>query len=322
MVGYKCRRPKQQHKSRSPWLRSLEVARSGFEITIGEIMMSTSFKPCSHYKALAAASILTLTATNVHAVGAVSMQDWDSGSTSLAPGSSLTAYGAAGNNSAFTDNPGLNYSSWAHTGAWWNFELTNSATTTVSISAQEGSDFWPGMSIWTSGSNQFDGGQTGFGGETSSAGFGTPHSFNSTGALGSDGTLWMQDGQGGNMLETLAYGVGNSAIAYAGGATGWGESVEFGVHDVSTSGTFTSGISGIAGDHAIDIVLADLAAGWYTIYVGGTNHTSGGGLYDLEVSAVPIPAAGLLFGSAVLGMMGIARRKNDAETVVSGTVNA
>lgn len=254
-----------------------------------------------------------LAAANAHAAGAVTIQSWDGGSNTLAPGSSLVASGASGNNSAFTDNPALNNSSWAHTGAWWNFQLTGTATTTVSVTAQSGTDFWPGMTVWASGANAFDGGTTSFGGEVSTAGFGTPHSFNSTGTLGDSGTLWMQNGQGGNMLETLAYGVGNSGINYS-GSTGWGESILSGVHDVSATDTFEGGITGTFSDGSVDVVFTDLAAGWYSVYVGGTNNASGGGLYDLQVSAVPVPAAGLLFGSAILGMVGVARRRLTAST--------
>lgn len=273
-------------------------------------MISVASKTSTQCRALFVAAACSLVAANAHAAGAVSIQDWDGGSATLAPGSSLHVLGASGNNSSYTDNPRLNYSSWAHTGAWWNFQLSSSATTTVSVTAQAGADFLPGVTIWTSGSDVFDGGTTGFGGETSTSGFGTPHSLNSTGVLGSAGTLWMQNGEGGNMLETLAYGVGNSAIDYGSDETGWGESISYGIHDVSVSDAFESGISGSASDRSIDIILTDLAAGWYTIYIGGTDHSSTGGLYDVEVSAVPIPAAGLLFVSAAMGLLGISRRRD------------
>ncbi|MCB1745076.1 MAG: pyruvate-binding protein [Gammaproteobacteria bacterium] len=266
-------------------------------------------------RAAAVLLLCTLCAPATQAADAVAIQLWDEGPglEALGPGGMLSAVGMPGNNSAYTDNPNLNYSSWAHTGAWWNFELTGAATTTITLQAQSGQDFWPAMSIWASGDQRFDGGTTGFGNETSSASFGTPHSFNATGAMGNPGTLWMSDGEGGNMLETLAYAVSHVSVAGGYGAatpTGWGERIDAGVHDVSLDDLFESGISGHVTDHLVEVVLADLQPGWYTIYVGGSNHASAGGLFDLSVSAVPVPAAVYLLAPAILGLFGIARGRS------------
>jgi hypothetical protein len=262
--------------------------------------------------AVAAAVLQVLAGSNAYAAGAVALQTWDGGINALGPGGAISVTGYAGNNSAYTDNPLLNYSSWAHTGAWWNFQLTGAATTTVRVQAQAAQDFWPGFSIWASGASAFDGGTTGFGAELSSAGFGTPHSLNSTGALGAAGTLWMQNGQGGNMLETLGYAVSN-AVAYS-GITGWGETISQGAHDVSLTNLFESGISGSTGNNFAELVFNNLQSGWYTIYVGGTKQASAGGRYDIDVSAsvVPLPAAVYLLGAGFVGLLGLARGKSDA----------
>lgn len=257
------------------------------------------------------AALGLFTTSQGYAANAVVIQNWDGGDNVLEAGSNISVASAAGNNSSYTDNPALNYSSWAHTGNWWQFELVDQATTTLRVETQNGFNFIPGISLWTSGNTAFDGGTTGFGGEVSSASIGTPHSFNSTGAIGDTGTLWMANGSGGNMLETLAYGVANT-VNYHAGVTGWGEHIHHGVHDVSVSNLFESGISGSTGVDYVELVLTDLQPGWYTFFIGGTDHASAGGLYDVSVSAnpVPAPAAAYLLGSALLGLIGRSYRQS------------
>ena len=54
-------------------------------------------------------------------------------------------------------------------------------------------------------------------------------------------------------------------------------------------------------------------AGAHTLTVSGTL-LSGGGGYNLEVSAVPLPPAALLFGTALFGIGALRRRKNKKAT--------
>ena len=42
----------------------------------------------------------------------------------------------------------------------------------------------------------------------------------------------------------------------------------------------------------------------------GTSDSLGGYIDDVKLTAVPVPAAAYLFGSALLGMMGIGYRRN------------
>lgn len=257
---------------------------------------------------------LTVVSGQTLAAGAVTIQDFDGATNTLNPGSSLVASGFTGVASSFTDNPALNFSSWAHQGHWWNFELTGTSDVSIRVDARNSSEFSPAVSLWTAGSTVFDGGTTSFAGETSSAGFGTPHSFNSTGAQGDAGTLWMQNGQGGNMLETLGY-ANSGATHHPHEPTGWGEHLENGAHDVSLTNNFESGIGGSVGAGYAELMLADMVTGWYTIYVGGGDHAQIGGLYDVSisanVSAVPVPAAAWLFASGLLGLIGVARKKRN-----------
>ncbi len=238
---------------------------------------------------------------------AVAINDFDGGlgANQLALGGTLTASGFAGNPGSYSSNPALSNSSWAHTGDFWTFQVMADSTTTVRVNSADPLQFTPGLTVWASGSTAFDGGTTGFGAETSSAGFGTPHSFNSTGVMGDLGTKWMASGYGGNMIETLGYANAGASIH----AGGWNEAILNGGHDVSLTNNFESGIIGSVGAGFSQLELKNLKAGYYTIFVGGTNIAQSGGQFNVTVSSVPIPAAAWLFGSSLLGLAGSARRK-------------
>ncbi len=237
-------------------------------------------------------SMSALFSTSVYAAGATGID----GTGDLHSGGSV-AFSGFGLTSSYSDNPALDNSSWAHTGSWYTFH--NHDAGNVSIMVRGDSGFAPGVSVWASGGAEFDGGTTSFGGEISTAGFGTPHSFNSTGAMGDSGTLWMADGLGGNMKETLGYAVSGPSHAVG----GWGESIINGAHDVSLTNTFESGVSGGVGANHASLSFDGLSAGWYTVYVGGTNHSLSGGEFDVVITAVPEAEtwAMLLIGLGIIG---------------------
>jgi len=228
-------------------------------------------------------SIAALATANAHAAGAVGFKDWTGGINELNLGSSISAT-ETGLQSAFSDNPLLNNSAWAHTGDWYTFKNSSLADVTVTVSGDSG--FAPGLTVWATGGTEFDGGTAGFGGELSVAGFGTPHSFNATGAMGDAGTLWMANGNGGNVLETLGYAVSGPSHTVG---TGWGETIHTGANDVSLTSIFENGVSGSVGANSASLVFDDLAPGWYAMYIGGTNNATAGGAFELHISAVPEP---------------------------------
>ena len=242
-------------------------------------------------------SITALASTQLHAAGAVGFKAWNGDMNELNSGGSISAT-ETGLQSAYSDNPLLNHSAWAHTGDWYTFK--NNSLGDVNVTVSGDANFAPGLTVWATGDKEFDGGTAGFGGELSSAGFETPHTFNATGAMGDAGTLWMASGNGGNVLETLGYAV--SGPSHTTG-TGWGESIITGANDVSLTSTFENGISGNAGANSVSLIFDNLAPGWYALYIGGTNNATAGGAFDLTVSAVPEPETYVML-LAGLGLIG------------------
>lgn len=257
-------------------------------------------------------SIVALANTHLYAADAVGFKAWNGDINELNLGGSISA-AETGIQNAYSDNPLLNNSAWAHTGDWYTFQNNSQTDVTVTVSGDAG--FAPGLTVWATGNTEFDGGTGGFGGELSSAGFETPHTFNAIGAMGDAGTLWMANGSGGNVLETLGYAV--SGPSHSSG-NGWGENILTGANDVSLTSTFESGISGSTGANSVSLVFNDLAPGWYALYIGGTDNATAGGAFDLTVSAVPEPEtyAMLLTGLGLIGYQ-LRKRKKPLKHVVA-----
>jgi hypothetical protein len=235
------------------------------------------------------------------AVGAVGLQTWGTGivDENIDPGESITATGS-GLAASMANNPGLNGSAWAHTGAWWSIHFSDATEVRIRVQASDPAQLAPGLSVWAVGNSApFDGGTTGFGSETSTAGFGTPHSFNAFSVLGSPGTLWMQNGQGGNAKELVGYAIAGPSYS---GSAGWGETITNGAHDMSSSDVYVTTVSGSVGAGFAELVLQGVPAGWFLVYVGGTDVSLAGGAFTLSAVSVPEPGTGLMraVGAALL----------------------
>jgi hypothetical protein len=268
-------------------------------------MQKEHVKKTSMLISAAIISITTLASTQLHAAGAIGFKAWNGDINELNSGGSISAT-ETGTPSAYSDNPLLNHSAWAHTGDWYTFKNNSLSDVNLTVSGDTG--FAPGLTVWATGNTEFDGGTTGFGGQVSSAGFEAPHTFNATGAMGDAGTLWMASGNGGNVLETLGYAV--SGPSHTTG-TGWGENIITGAHDVSLTNTFENGLIGSAGANSVSLTFDNLAPGWYALYIGGTDNATAGGAFDLTVSAVPEPEtyAMLLIGLGLVGCRLRSRKK-------------
>lgn len=256
---------------------------------------------------IATAMGLVVGAAPAFAVGAIGFSNWDGAVITrqvLAIGDTASKTGGAAAPASMANNPSLNGSAWAHTGQWYSLQVGDLTALSITVRAQNPTGFAPGLSVWAIGNGGiFDGGTTGFGGEVSTAAFGTPHSFNAFGALGSAGTLWMQDGQGGNAKELLGYAVSGPSVSTA---TGWGETISNGAHDVRVSSTYASNVTGAVSAGLASLTLSNVQAGWLAIYVGGTDPTKSGSLFDVSVAAIPEPGTALLLG---LGLSVLAARR-------------
>ncbi|MCC6922288.1 MAG: pyruvate-binding protein [Nitrosomonas sp.] len=244
------------------------------------------------------------------AANEITPESWNGNNYLFSGSTTITASQAWASNNGYTAESVTNYSARAEAGQWYNF-ANFLQDTDVSIRVIGTGGFVPGLTVWATAS-EFDGGT--FFGEVSTAGFQSPQSFNATGVLFDDpGTLWMTNGFGGNAIETLAYAVANPNVNYGPADTGWGETILSGIHDVSLSNSWESGITGNTSAQSATLLFTDLAAGWYTIYIGGTDATAADGGYDLIVSTVPETHtwAMLLAG---LGLIGWRLRNSSRES--------
>lgn len=272
-------------------------------------------KTLNSIKHILSAVALLSAAGQALAADAVDFRNWgtDGSAPLLAAGGSISAVQAMAK-SNYSDNPGLMFSAWAHAGGtpWYTFQLASTADVSIDLTpVTAGANFAPGLTLWASGSQKFDGGSEGI--ETGNNGWGDPHSFNVVGQIGDFGTKWMS-GTNGNMLQTLAYAVTGPAHTDS-STTGWGEVINQGVNDISTDNTFEQGVTGTASGNQIHLQVKQLQAGWYTLYIGGTDNSKSSASYNLDVTAVaavPEPASlGLML--AGMGLLALRRSRRRHE---------
>lgn len=250
------------------------------------------------FTAMAAAAMMATT-HGAFAAGAVGFSDWNGAGNAptLALGDSLSATSSL-LKSGYSDNPQLMYSAWAHTGVWYQFQLTTAGNVSIDLTpVSSNASFAPGITVYSSGANPFDGGTEGT--ESGNNGWDSPHSFNAVGQIGDFGTDWAS-GANGNLQRTLAYAVTGPSHTDT-STTGWGESIQSGFN------SFESGITGTASGNTIGMQFSGLAAGWYTMFVGGTNHRLSSADYTLSISAVPVPEP-QTWGLMLAGMAALALR--------------
>ena len=272
-------------------------------------------------KSSLAVATLTLASTGAFAANAIGVaaDDTNYWATSnhlgmgAAVGGTISATNIMESVNGFAGNAALGNASWGHAGAWLTFMTHDVLDTSITVSADNAGNISPGFTIWRT-DGQFDGG-TGGTGEAPNVLSGpqqTPHSFNQIGAAADNGTIWMTDDSiGGNtaagILETVAYVNSGSET----GATAWDDNAGTGNSAILGAGSIMSGtgsFSSVAGNSAT-LDLDNLAAGWYAIFISGTDGALTGSPMTLTVSQVPVPAAVYLFGTALAGLFASGRRK-------------
>lgn len=218
-----------------------------------------------------------------------------------------------GESASYSGDSALDYSANGLSGSWYTFAVQDVFDVTVNVTSQFlPVGFSPGMTVWATGDTEFAPGNILIGGQMSSAGATPPGSFNATGSLGANGTLWLADA---GVKETLGYavsgpGVEGGVVCLAIGCpsvghTGWQESIIHGAHDVSITDIYEQGVSGSVSaigqfgtpfdsgagagpsERFAELEFNNLQPGWYAVFVGGTDSSQTGGYYDLTISAVP-----------------------------------
>jgi hypothetical protein len=267
--------------------------------------MTTSFQ----LRGLAATAIgVAAIFHSVAAQAAAAVDPKALGSVDVGQTISVTHNGLSKN--GYSDNINLMNSAWAHVGGspWYTFQVLSTTDVTLDLTpVTAGFNFNPGLTVWATGSSAFNGGSNDIETGTNN-GWGAPHSFNATGQVGDDGTLWMS-GANGNVLQTLAYAVTGPAHTDAAN-NGWGEVINSGVNDVSTDNTFEQGVTGTATGNSIQLNFNKLQAGWYLVYFNGTNSALANTAYNFSVTAAPVPEPSTwLLMLAGLGVATVVRRR-------------
>jgi hypothetical protein len=245
----------------------------------------------------------------------------------LGLGGTITSTAANANKVGWTGNAALTNDAWGMQGGWLSFQLTSTTDTVVTASANVASDMAPAFTIYrtdaswvpfgtgATGTNWLVPGQTAAGKDPVTlqpinTASGAIHKFSQVAQAGQNGIIWGTNntpgGQG--VVETLGYV--NSGVSTT--ANSFGQAVNYGANDVSIDNLYESGVFGTVGTGLASLKLNSLKAGWYTIFVSGANGALAGSPINVSVAAVPVPGAVWLFGSAIMGFLGMSRRKLNA----------
>jgi len=245
---------------------------------------------------------LSLIASSM-ALGSVAYAaEWVNSEGMLKPGMTIQSISANANKNSYTSNPALTNRAWGMQGAWLNFQLSDSADVVVTMSSAATNA--PGFTVYRT-DNAFVADPSLSGLADKDGTEGAIHAFNQVGQPGKPGLVWatdngVADSLEGNTLEnglveTLGY-VNGSMTSYV---NFWNDDVNSGAHDVSIDNKYESGVYGsILHDSGPDgmtnystLTLVNLQAGYYTIFLGGTNTDGEDTPIDVKVSALPISVA-------------------------------
>ncbi len=227
-------------------------------------------------------------------------------SVSIQANATLVAFdsGAAGSTASVTDsNSKTSWSfafganlGWNHTSSYHDL-IVSGGTGTVSITDSETAttDALPGFTVW----HKIDGAATGH--------IDGSHQYDQVTGPTTGGNT--NDFLTGSVDYLVGYGNAGATFTNADG-----NAVGHGGIGASVSGSYTYGTdsNGLA---YVTLTLTGLAPGDYYILDGGSDYnntsgkTTGHNLLTATASAVPVPSAVWLFGSAIAGLVGYSRRK-------------
>ncbi|MDD1620584.1 MAG: hypothetical protein LUQ11_03810 [Methylococcaceae bacterium] len=265
---------------------------------------------------------LTATAMSFAVANSASANSWVGSDNVLGAGETITNIdvtddyslgGWVGANSHVGDG-------WGPIGHWYSFQLTDTAITTVTARARNATANAPAFTLYRT---DIDWVPFGYDKNTTYPGWNVPgqtegmppnpsgsfHDMSQVAQAGQPGIVWASNNTPGGpgIVETLGYA--NSGDSYA--SNSWGQAVNYGANDVSIDNLYETGITGSVGQGFASLTLNNLKAGWYTIFVGGANTSLAGSPSDVTVSAVPVPGAVYLFGTALAGLATSSRRQKN-----------
>jgi hypothetical protein len=246
---------------------------------------------------------ITLIAAGITAAMSASAagNKWLNSDSALEPGTTIQAIAANSNKNSYTSNPALTNNAWGMHGTWLSFNVTSRSTVVVTLTSAITNA--PGFTVYRT-----DGSFTGNGTGTTTGNNGAIHSFNQVGQAGTAGIVWatddsVTDSLEGNttangIVETLGY-VNGSGIEYI---NKFGGVISAGAHDVSIDNLYENGVFGSTATEGnlnyANLTLVDLAPGYYTIFLGGTNTNAASGTpIDVKVSAMSASPADCLFNA-------------------------
>jgi len=216
---------------------------------------------------------------------------WVNGDNMLDPETTIQSTAAATNQNSYTGNPTIKNNAQGMNGeSWLNFEVPTATNVLVSITSATANA--PGFTVYRT-----DGSFIGIGtGTADKVTNGVNHNFNQVAQAGTAGIIWATDDSvspslpgnstANGIVETLGY-VNGSNVDYV---NGYGLRIDAGAHDISIDDLYENGIYGniaVAGglNHA-KLTFINLAAGWYTIFMGNTNTGGTDTPIDVKVSAI------------------------------------
>lgn len=261
--------------------------------------MKNAIQPFVKTILTAAGLTVTMTASAAMTMTTSAGNKWLNSDSTLEPGTTIQAIAANSNKNSYTSNPALTNNAWGMQGTWLSFNVTSRSTVVVTLTSATTNA--PGFTVYRT-----DGSFTGNGTGTTTGNNGAIHSFNQVGQAGTAGIVWATDDSVTNSLEgnttangiveTLGY-VNGSGIEYI---NKFGGVISAGAHDVSIDNLYENGVFGSTASEGnmnyANLTLVDLAPGYYTIFLGGTNtNATAGTPIDVKVSAMPVSPADCLF---------------------------